>query len=476
MNIAVVGSVDAGKSTLISVLTNNIKDDGNGSARNIILVHPHEKSSGRTSDVGYHPLNFYAESDVNSSKNTLLLSDNNHNQPHLHLLDLAGHEAYLKTTLRGLTQYAPSFALVAVSLSKGPTDITTEHLTICRTLGIPIILVFTKCDLVLSTNNDENLSKKSHEDLMLNETGINNLKNTICIMKSISIKFSYDAKQEKVMEKFLNSPFNVCPYFIISSKLGYQIDMLRLFLMKLQHYHLGNTTLNTDFTLNLRSPKDTMKNKILTFCRDKKIKNLLFVYRPFFVEGVGQILHGLNMCGTINKNDKLYLGPINNTFHQIKIRSINDEARKDTACLLEGYSGCLSYRYICEEPKCPRTSLYNGKVLINVEANSGLDTCLSKHIQVDLYVLKPRVTIWLGYNPIFHFGNLTVPGVVKKLVEKVKTEYSLSDTAQDFPLRMGDRALLEIELKHKAFLYPGCKFIFRDGGIKGYGIVTKLIS
>ena len=49
--IAVCGPVDAGKSSLIGVLTTGEFDDGNGLARNKVLVHPHEIQSGRTSHI-----------------------------------------------------------------------------------------------------------------------------------------------------------------------------------------------------------------------------------------------------------------------------------------------------------------------------------------------------------------------------------------------------------------------------------------
>ena len=48
--IAVCGPVDAGKSSLVGVLTTGELDDGKGKARNKILVHQHERETGRTSN------------------------------------------------------------------------------------------------------------------------------------------------------------------------------------------------------------------------------------------------------------------------------------------------------------------------------------------------------------------------------------------------------------------------------------------
>ena len=53
---AVCGPVDAGKSSLIGVLTSGELDNGRGHARNKILKHPHEIESGRTSNITFNPL------------------------------------------------------------------------------------------------------------------------------------------------------------------------------------------------------------------------------------------------------------------------------------------------------------------------------------------------------------------------------------------------------------------------------------
>lgn len=51
-SIAVVGNVDAGKSTLLGVLTHGELDNGRGHARQRLFRHKHEMESGRTSSVG----------------------------------------------------------------------------------------------------------------------------------------------------------------------------------------------------------------------------------------------------------------------------------------------------------------------------------------------------------------------------------------------------------------------------------------
>jgi GTPase len=58
VRVAVVGNVDAGKSTTLGVLTRGTLDDGRGKARVALFRHPHEIETGRTSSVGGEILGF----------------------------------------------------------------------------------------------------------------------------------------------------------------------------------------------------------------------------------------------------------------------------------------------------------------------------------------------------------------------------------------------------------------------------------
>lgn len=62
--IAVVGNVDAGKSTMLGVLVKGGLDDGRGKARVNLFRHKHEIESGRTSSVGMEIMGFDTKGDV----------------------------------------------------------------------------------------------------------------------------------------------------------------------------------------------------------------------------------------------------------------------------------------------------------------------------------------------------------------------------------------------------------------------------
>lgn len=132
IRIATCGNVDAGKSTLLGVLTKGRLDDGRGRARIALMRHKHEIETGRTSSVGLELLGFDAASKevvpegfgtgINGAPEAGLrrqqLSWDEISQRAakiISFIDLAGHEKYLKTTISGMTGHAPDFVMLGAN-------------------------------------------------------------------------------------------------------------------------------------------------------------------------------------------------------------------------------------------------------------------------------------------------------------------------------------------------------------------------
>ena len=63
------------------------------------------------------------------------------------LIDLCGHEKYLKTTLFGLTGLMPDYCLLVVGSNMGVQVMTREHISIACALNIPMFVAVTKVDI-----------------------------------------------------------------------------------------------------------------------------------------------------------------------------------------------------------------------------------------------------------------------------------------------------------------------------------------
>lgn len=99
--IAVVGNVDAGKSTLLGVLVKGGLDDGRGKARVNLFRHKHEVESGRTSSVGMEIMGFDSKGEVVVSavpgRKLSWEEIGKRSAKVISFTDLAGHERYVRS-------------------------------------------------------------------------------------------------------------------------------------------------------------------------------------------------------------------------------------------------------------------------------------------------------------------------------------------------------------------------------------------
>ena len=194
ITVAILGNANSGKSSLVGILTdkNLLKtkqsyleclDDGNGKSRSKILQFDHERSTGRTSSITYRHMCL--------------------DKRVVSFVDLAGHEAYLKTTITGVTSSYPDFALVCIE--KSITSITKEHIGILVNLGIPFLVVFNKIDII--------------PDHILNNN-IQTITRILARCKKQCLELSENKQNKNIQDK------NVTYYIRSSNKTGKNIPLI----------------------------------------------------------------------------------------------------------------------------------------------------------------------------------------------------------------------------------------------------------
>jgi GTPase len=86
---------------------------------------------------------------------------------------LAGDYKYLKTTIFGLSGYAPDYCAILINSKIGWTAMTDEHLTIASAFKIPIFFVISKIDLVKQERVEKIICQiksaveRNHENLQM---------------------------------------------------------------------------------------------------------------------------------------------------------------------------------------------------------------------------------------------------------------------------------------------------------------------
>ncbi|KAI5790140.1 P-loop containing nucleoside triphosphate hydrolase protein [Geopyxis carbonaria] len=151
IRVAVVGNVDAGKSTMLGVLTKGTLDDGRGRTRVNLFRHKHEIESGRTSSVGMEIMGYDMNSNIigsNDPGRKLKWEDiGGRSSKVIGFTDLAGHERYLRTTVFGLLGTSPDYVMLMVAANNGLIGMSKEHLGIATALNVPVLVVITKIDI-----------------------------------------------------------------------------------------------------------------------------------------------------------------------------------------------------------------------------------------------------------------------------------------------------------------------------------------
>ena len=120
IRIAVLGNVESGKSSLISVLTHGELDNGRGKARLNLFKHLHEIQSGHTSSINNEIMGFNNTGEAQNFANCRNFDEILENSSKIiTFIDLAGHQKYMKTTVFGLSGYAPDVVCRVLIASSG---------------------------------------------------------------------------------------------------------------------------------------------------------------------------------------------------------------------------------------------------------------------------------------------------------------------------------------------------------------------
>lgn len=305
IKIAVVGNVDSGKSTLTCVLScpAGVTDDGRGALREKVFNFGHEKENGRTTSIAHEIVGFAQDgTQVTPSKHKDVLSAKKKNtwpeivqgsQKIAQLIDLCGHEKYLKTTMFGLSGLYPQYSMLVVGANMGVSRMTKEHIGITLALKIPMFVVVTKIDLAPDT---------VYSDTINTLTKI--LKGSFCNLKPILVK---DAKNLDKISESLPSK-TICPIFSVSNVSGAGIELLKQFISKLPV--IDPSTQSTDEEISQTQHEDLIDTEFI-------------IDSTYNVKNVGFVVGGTITKGEIQINSNLMIGPDKNgTFKTVIVRGI----------------------------------------------------------------------------------------------------------------------------------------------------------
>lgn len=414
VTIPLLGNVDSGKSSLIGVLTTGLLDDGNGLAMKRVARFLHEVKSGRTSSISTHLLGF---DDNGEPVNYKLLSPLDEAEIFLKsakilcFVDLAGHERYLRTTLKGVLGRKPDYAILTVAANAGMVGMAREHLGVAIALKLPVIIVVTKIDLVDRFKIDETVSDICR---LLKMPGVNR------------IPFIIRNRDDAIVAAKTIVSERVTPIFKISNTTGEGLDLIRFF-------------------LDIVPPR-------LRWDEYVRMPFLMYIDDKFDVKGVGLVVSGLAIQGVVKVGDVLQLGPFSDgSFRLVRVKSIH-------VCRIpvdEAYSGqdvCLAIT------NAEYDEVEKGMTL----AGEGVNLKPVWIFESRITVLHHPTTIRRGYNATIHLHT------IREAVEFVDMEREPLRTGDTAYVK------LRFKYKPR-FVRIGDNFVFREGRTRGIGYITSIV-
>ncbi|KAJ2715770.1 hypothetical protein H4R19_001019 [Coemansia spiralis] len=441
VRVAVVGNVDAGKSTMLGVLTQGRLDDGRGKARLSLFRHKHEVDSGRTSSVGMEILGYdkvtgaaVRHTDLHRKAGWDAVCDQSSKL--VAFLDLAGHERYLKTTVFGMAGGAPDFVMLMVAANAGLAGMAKEHLGLALALSIPVFIVITKIDMCPPHILDTTLKQLSK---LLRSSGCRKLPVAVQDRRSVVMAAARCVSQR------------VCPVFQISNVTGEGVDLLQLFLNILP--------------LSARPAAGPCEADA-----DADTAPLRFdINELFSVPFVGTVVSGVVASGSIRSGDTVWLGPdYSGGFIATAVRGIQRK-RADVQAAHAGQSVSLALK------KISRSQVRRGMVILGrpePQHQAVAPPRASRTFEAEVVVLYHTTTITSRYQAMVHCGSVRQTARVLS-IKHIDSGGHTDDTA----LRTGDRARVVFQfIRHPEFIPTGSRLIFREGRTKGVGKVVRVLA
>lgn len=324
---------------------------------------------------------------------------------HVVIGDLPGHEKYFKTTISGLVGLMTDYVFIVVAANRGVTSITREHFKCAVCMNLPIIIVMTKIDIA-----PKDILKETEQ--------------AVYAMCKKHHRKVYKVRSKAIGEHVVGSLLAraIVPTIKVSCVSEHGFDIFRAFFDTLPVWR--SYDLETPCTIQIES--------------------------IFSVRGVGLVVGGVCIQGTVPSNTQAFLGPFKQgEFKQVRIKSIFTED-VDSGNIEAGQYGTLAI----VNKGLRRKHIHKGMVL-----TTDPNVAAVREITARIFVLHHATTIKKGYRPVVHCRT------VRRAAEIVEMNKDI--------IRSGDYAKVRMRFDYPVFVVQGDHFVFRESKSKGLGKIIE---
>ncbi len=243
-----------------------------------------------------------------------------------------------------------------------------------------------------------------------------------------------DEEIEQVVDYMSGDICRICPIILLSNKEGMNVQSLKQIIMKLQPRFQINTSTNEDQVFNVTSR-----------------------YR---VNGVGTVVSGRVIKGTLRAGDRLFVGPIRGECIPVLVKSLHNNFREIVEKLVTGQSGCIAIKSTKKKVKLANLKFKKGVIVANYQTT--YRTFIAK-----IAISKNNyTTMKVGYHPVINCKSIVQVAAITEIIE----------SSNEDVIRGGEQALVRFSFVfHDEHISVGDRFFFREGQTKGVGIIQELM-
>jgi elongation factor 1-alpha len=298
------------------------------------------------------------------------------------------------------------YALILVNGRHPPTHMTHQHLNLCVSFGIQVIIVFTKMD-----GCPDHAFKTSKAEVYK-------------LLRAPDIgKKPFEIRSEQDIATCMGKLHSLAPVISTSCVTGEGIDLLKKML----------------FTLPKRRKHEKKLQRPFEFLVDE----------IFNVPGVGAVASGFVNAGslTVGANANVFVGPLEDGTFVKTVAKSAQIARINTSHVTSGQSACLALAIA----KDMRKKLRRGMVVLEESPTS------TREFEAEICVLKGEgTTIRRSYQAYVHILNVRQSAYAKKIeivdnhvVGVTPTHSAANDEENEIILRPGCRAKVRFEFAQR---------------------------
>ena len=468
-------------------------DDANGLLRNAMARHNHEITSRHTSDLNSIP--------IPTGKGKTVT-----------IIDVCGQETYMKTTVRGMSDRFPDNSLGVISTQSGVTEITRSHFEIVSMQNIPIMLVITHIDTSQKRSYRETMEgiKEMCRITRQQPLFINRLidykawqyANTGKVIGPNGIEEQYDVKnfQYKTVDEFIEKDKKdletilkywsnksqgkqtVIPVVTVSCVNGYGIKLVHDVISLTPPRDIWDQNCDNNRMIKLFQTKLGITEEQMNIPFNGSI---FYIDNPWKKEGLpGVIVSGIHRGEPMKIGDRLFLGPFDGKeFAEVEIKSMHNNNQESIDVLNDHDRGCCRFTIITGtktrkdmKNKLKKREIRKGFCIVT--KNHIDDLCWTINVAAVMFH-SGSINIRPGWQPVLNIGNIQQTASVQRdeTFQEEIDENGKKHIVKKIDIK-GTGSIINLKfkfVKNPELVLVKSQLSFRSGKVHGIGYVTSIV-